>query len=236
MSLPLDQIFNQQTPGQETQPQDNGLQSEESIHQWDDVTSGMNLEIQLEDDAFQPEEGINQENDVTSGMDQETHPQGNAFQSEKNINQWVDVTSEMDNESQPKGNAFQSEESNKQENNVTSDMDHENQSQGNAFQSEESINQGNDVASRTDTSLDKPSAHNRTVRNVRNPCISNIVRKFDRCRKKFVNQVQCLNRHVACYEAINRYHYPKCKTVIGFRQAKFMEKCAPLTVGCQCAV
>ena len=209
MSLPLDQIFNQQAPGQETQPQGNAFQSEGSINQWDDVTSR---------------------------MDQDTEPQGNAFQSEESNNQENNVTSGMDHENQKQGNAFHSEEIINQENDVTSGMDHESQPQDNAFQSEESINQGNDVTSLNDTSLDKPSAHNRTARDVRNPCISDIVRKFDRCRQKFVNQVQCLHRHVACYEAINRYHYPKCKTVIGYRQAQFMKKCAPLSVGCQCAV
>ena len=181
MSLPLDQIFNQQAPGQETQSQGNAFQPEESINQWDDVTSGMNLGPKLEDDAFQPEEGINQENDVTSGMDQDTQPQGDAFQPEKSINQ---------------------------ENNVTSGKD--------AY-------------------LDKSSAHNRTARDVSSPCFSHIVRKFDKCRQKFVGHVQCLNRHIACYKAINIYHYPKCETVIGYRQIKFIDKCPPLPVGCQCA-
>ena len=181
MSLPLDQIFNQQAPGQETQPQGNGFQPEESINQWDDVTSGKNLGPKLKDDAFQPEEGINKENNVTSGMYQNTQPQGDAFQPEKSINQENDVTSGMD-----------------------------------AY-------------------LDKPSAHNRTARDVSSPCFSHIVRKFDKCRQKFVSHVQCLNRHIACYKAINIYHYPKCETVIGYRQIKFIKKCPPLPVGCQCA-
>ena len=181
MSLPLDQIFNQQAPGQEIQPQGNAFQSEESINQWDDFTNGMNLETQLEDVAFQPEEGINQENDVTTGMDQDTQPQGDAFQPEK---------------------------SSKQDNDVTSGMD--------AY-------------------LDKPSAHNRTARDVSSPCFSHIVRKFDKCRQTFVSHVQCLNRHIACHDAIMRYHYPKCETVIGYRQIKFTNKCRPIPVGCQCA-
>ena len=91
ISLPLDQIFNQQAPGQEIQPQGNAFQSEESINQWDDVTSGMNLETQPQGDAFQPEDSLNQENDVTSGMDQDTQPQGDAFQPEKSIKQDNDV-------------------------------------------------------------------------------------------------------------------------------------------------
>ena len=208
MSLPLDQIFNQQAPGQEIQPQGNAFQSEDSINQWDDVTSGMNLETQLEDDAFQPEEGINQENDVTTGMDQDTQPQGDAFQPEDSLNQENDVTSGMDQDTQP---------------------------QSDAFQPEKSINQDSDVASGMDAYLDKPSAHNRTARDVSSPCFSHIVRKFDKCRQKFVSHVECLNRHIACYDAIMRYHYPKCETVIGYRQIKFMNKCRPIPVGCQCA-
>ena len=181
ISLPLDQIFNQQAPGQEIQPQGNAFQSEESINQWDDVTSGMNLETQPQGDAFQPEDSLNQENDVTSGMDQDTQPQGDAFQPEK------------------------------------------------------SIKQDNDVTSGMDAYLDKPFAHNRTARDVSSPCFSHIVRKFDKCRQTFVSHVECLNRHIACHDAIMRYHYPKCETVIGYRQIKFMNKCRPIPVGCQCA-
>ena len=208
MSLPLDQIFIHQAPGQETQPQGNAFQSEESINQWDDVKSGMNLETQLENDAFQPEEGINQENDVTSNMDQETQKQGDALQPEDSLNQ---------------------------ENYVTSGMDQDTQPQGDAFQPKKSINQDIDVTSGMGAYLDKPSAHNRTARDVSSPCFSHIVRKFDKCRQKFVSHVQCLNRHIACYEAINIYHYPKCETVIGYRQTKFINKCRPIPVGCQCA-
>ena len=207
-SLPLDQIFNQPAPGQETQPQGNAFQPEEGINQWDDVTSGKNLGPKLEDDAFQPEEGINKANNVTSGMYQNTQPQGDAFQPEKSINQENDVTSGMDQETQP---------------------------QGDALQPEKSINQENDVTSGMDAYPDKPSAHNRTARDVSSPCFSHIVRKFDKCRQKFVRHVQCLNRHIACYKAINIYHYPKCETVIGYRQIKFINKCPPLPVGCQCA-
>ena len=153
-SLPLDQIFNQQAPGQETQPQRN---------------------------AFQAEESINKENDATSAREEHTQPKDNGFQSEESINQ----------------------------ENVTGGVD---------------------------ASLDKKSAHNRTARDHGSKaCFSHIDRKFDKCRQKFVSHVQCLNRHIACYQAINTYHYPKCKTVIGYRQIKFMKKCPPLSVGCQCA-
>ena len=235
MSLPLDQILNQQAPGQETKPQGNAFQSEESINQWDDVTIGMNLETQPEDDAFQTEEEINQENEVTSGMDQETQPKGDAFQPEDSLNQENDVRSGMDQVNQPQGDAFQPEKSINQENDVTSGMDQDTQPQGDAFQPTQSINQENNVTSGMDAYLDKPSAHNRTARDVSSPCFSHIVRKFDKCRKKFVSHVQCLNRHITCYEAINIYHYPKCETVIGYRQIKFINKCPPLPVACQCA-
>ena len=74
------------------------------------------------------------------------------------------------------------------------------------------------------------SAHNRTARDHGSKaCFSHIERKFNKCRQKFVSQVQCLNRHIACYHAINTYHYPKCKTVIGYRQIKFMKKVSSIT-------
>ena len=112
--------------------------------------------------------------------------------------------------------------------------DQETQIQSDAFQPEENINQESDVTGGLDEILDRPSAHNRTARATNHPCVSHIVRKWDGCRKSYVNIFHCDRTHIFCSQAINVHHSPKCKTVYG-SQVKFISKCPLLPVGCQCA-
>ena len=113
--------------------------------------------------------------------------------------------------------------------------DHGSRPQGDAFRPEESINQQNDVISTLDEFLDRPSAHNRTARDAGHPCVSKIVRKYDHCRRSYVNVFQCKPTRVSCFQAIPKYGKPLCKTVFGFYQAKFISKCPSLAIDCQCA-
>ena len=126
--------------------------------------------------------------------------------------------------------------------------DQDSQPQGDAFRPHESNNQESDVSSALGEFLDRPSAHNRTARDVNHPCVAkppNV--KWDNCRKRFVKEVQCLATHVACLDAVAKYYKPLCKTVYGHDNHKrdyFPHKdrlpphrpnCAPLAIGCQCA-
>ena len=111
--------------------------------------------------------------------------------------------------------------------------DQEDKSEGDNFQPEESINQENDGTSALDEFLDRPSAHNRTARNA-HPCVKKIVRKYDSCRKSHVDEIVCLNTHIACSDAVPKYGKPLCKTVYGFNQLKFIH-CTLLAIDCQCA-
>ena len=103
------------------------------------------------------------------------------------------------------------------------------------FQSDESRNQQSDVTRGMVGFLNIPSAHNRTARDAGRPCVSQIDRKWDDCRKKFVNKVQCLGEHKACIQAIPKYGKPLCRTVFGFREAKYSVNCTSIPVDCQCA-
>ena len=102
-------------------------------------------------------------------------------------------------------------------------------------QPKESVSQETHATSAVDWFPGMPVAHNRTTRDVGHPCVSRIVRVKDWCRNEFVNHVQCLNRHVSCYQAIYNHHYPKCQTVYGYLKAKFVSKCSMLPIGCRCA-
>ena len=104
-----------------------------------------------------------------------------------------------------------------------------------AFQSDESRNQESDVTRGVVGFLNKPSAHNRTARAAGRPCVLQIDRKWDHCRKKFVNKVLCLGEHKACIQAIPKYGKPLCRTVFGFREAKYSVNCTSIPIDCQCA-
>ena len=104
-----------------------------------------------------------------------------------------------------------------------------------AFQSDESRNQESYVTRGVVGFLDRPSKHNRTTRDAGRPCVLQIDRTCDDCRKKFVNKVQCLGEHKACIQAIPKYGKPLCRTVFGFRQAKYSVNCTSVPIDCQCA-
>ena len=80
-----------------------------------------------------------------------------------------------------------------------------------------------------------PTANDRIVRNT-HPCVSRVVRKFDSCRRSWVNELQCKRTHPACSYVIKTHGIPKCQPVYGFRNATFVEICPSLTIDCQCAV
>ena len=105
-----------------------------------------------------------------------------------------------------------------------------------AFQLDaESRNQESDVTSGVVGFLGRPSAHNRTARDAGRPCVLQIDRKWDACRKKFVNKAQCLGEHKACIQAIPKYGKPLCRTVFGFREVKYSVNCTSIPIDCQCA-
>ena len=107
----------------------------------------------------------------------------------------------------------------------------ENELEDAAFQSDESRNQERGVVG----FFNMPSAHNRTARAAGRPCVLQIDRKWDHCRKKLVNKVQCLGEHKACIQAIPKYGKPLCSTVFGFREAKYSVNCTSIPIDCQCA-
>ena len=82
--------------------------------------------------------------------------------------------------------------------------------------------------------LESPTAHNRIARNA-HLCVSKVVREFDSCRNFWVNKVECKGRHPACNYVIPIHRVAKCRTVYGFRNAKFANKCSALPIDCQCA-
>ena len=110
-------------------------------------------------------------------------------------------------DSQPVVHAIESEDNKSQESNHTSD--------------------GNGI-------LESPTAHDRIARNA-HPCVSKVVRDFDSCRNLWVDKVECKGRHPACNYVIPIHRAPKCHTVYGFRNAKFVNKCSALPINCQCA-
>ncbi|CAH3022392.1 unnamed protein product [Porites evermanni] len=79
-------------------------------------------------------------------------------------------------------------------------------------------------------------AHNGTAGGANNPCLYDRGRKWDSCRQKYVQEVYCHSTHAVCYGALAKgYSYPACKVVIGYPQAKYISKCAALSIDCQCA-
>ncbi|XP_074605816.1 uncharacterized protein LOC141858867 [Acropora palmata] len=79
-------------------------------------------------------------------------------------------------------------------------------------------------------------ARSRIARDTGNAfCVKKIEWKWDSCRKAFVQRVHCLNSHISCYDSIVKYKYPKCITVYGYRNNKFLGKCRTLPLACQCA-
>lgn len=110
----------------------------------------------------------------------------------------------------------------------------ESQPGGDAIEPEESISQESNHTSDVIGSLESPSAHDRTARNT-HACVSGVVREFDSCRNLWVEKVECKGRHPACNHVIPKHRIPKCQTVYGFRNAKFVTKCPSLPIDCQCA-
>ncbi|KAJ7384434.1 hypothetical protein OS493_021846 [Desmophyllum pertusum] len=108
------------------------------------------------------------------------------------------------------------------------------QPQGDAFEPEESISQESDVTSDVNKVLEIPSAHNRTARNAHS-CISGMMREYDLRRSSWVDKVHCSRSHPDCNHVIPTYGTPKCQTVFGFRQAKFIGQCDSLPIDCKCA-
>ncbi|XP_015771168.1 PREDICTED: uncharacterized protein LOC107349504 [Acropora digitifera] len=79
-------------------------------------------------------------------------------------------------------------------------------------------------------------ARSRIARDTGNSfCVKKIEWKWDSCRKAFVQRFHCLNSHISCYDSIVKYKYPKCITVYGYRNNKFLGKCRTLPLACQCA-
>ncbi|XP_078347801.1 uncharacterized protein LOC144632912 [Oculina patagonica] len=110
--------------------------------------------------------------------------------------------------SQPQGDAFEPEESNySQESNITSDV--------NRF-------------------FEIPTAYNRTARST-HPCVSGIAREYDWCRSSVVVMVKCDGSHPACNHVIPIHSRPRCQTVYGYRNSKFVNKCPTLAIDCKCA-
>lgn len=86
-----------------------------------------------------------------------------------------------------------------------------------------------------DKAPETPLAHNRTTRSAGNWCIQQIDRVWDNCRKKYVDKFKCRSQHVSCQQAITKHNKPKCVTVYGYPQLKFVSKCDHLPMDCQCA-
>ena len=103
-----------------------------------------------------------------------------------------------------------------------------------AIELEESISQERNHTSDVIGFLERPTEHDRIARNA-HPCVSKVVREFDSCRNLWVNKVECKGRHPACNYVISVHRVPKCHTVYGFRNTKFVNKCSALPIDCQCA-
>lgn len=105
--------------------------------------------------------------------------------------------------------------------------------QSDVIGSEELTSQANDVPSVIDAFVDSRIAHNRTSRNA-HPCIEKWVKGFDYCRNRTVTTAVCFSMHPACNHVVAQHYEPKCQTVYGFKRAKFVMKCPPLAVDCEC--
>ena len=110
------------------------------------------------------------------------------------------------------------------------------QIQADTILSEGRVNSGSDVTSDLDTAPEMPLAHNRTTRQANNRCLLRIERVWDKCRGQLVDRYQCRSQHVSCQQAIPKHNKPKCETVYGYPQAKFVSLCASLPIDCRCAV
>lgn len=104
----------------------------------------------------------------------------------------------------------------------------------NATEPEKNINQESKITSDGFGVMERPTAHDRIVRNT-HPCVSRVAREFDSCRNLWVNKVQCKRSHPACSSVVGTHGIPKCQPVYGFRNASFVTKCSSLPIDCQCA-
>ena len=93
------------------------------------------------------------------------------------------------------------------------------QHQDATFQPEENRNQESDVTRGLVGFLDKPSAYNRSTRDVHIPaCLKPQINfEWDECQGMFVGKDLCLREHKACIQAIPKYGKTLCRTVYGFR-------------------
>ena len=103
-----------------------------------------------------------------------------------------------------------------------------------SIKSDENTIQESEVTRTLDGMVSRQSAHDRTARDVNNPCISKIEWTYDKCRKMYVKKTHCHSESVACLSAIADYGKPLCVTVYG-TEARFLKKCKLLPIGCQCA-
>ena len=99
---------------------------------------------------------------------------------------------------------------------------------------EENIGQEGNHTSDGNGFQESPTAHIRIARNA-HPCVLKVQREFDSCRNLWVDKVECKGRHQACNYVIPIHRVPKCHTVYGFRNSKFVNKCSALPIDCQCA-
>ena len=68
------------------------------------------------------------------------------------------------------------------------------------------------------------------------PCVSDeMPAKFDSCRNKIITEVRCLQRSSDCLPSIFKWGFPKCKTVYGYKEAKYITRCNRIAIDCQCA-
>ena len=103
-----------------------------------------------------------------------------------------------------------------------------------AIESEESISRKSNYTSDGNGFQESPTTHHRNARNA-HPCVSKVVREIDSCRNLWIDKVECNGRHSVCNYVIPIHRVPKCRTVYGFRNAAFVNKCSALPIDCQCA-
>ena len=103
-----------------------------------------------------------------------------------------------------------------------------------AIEPKESISQESNHTSGGNGLRESATVHNRIARNA-HPCVSKVVREFDSCRNLWVDKVECKGRHPTCNYVIPIHRIAKCRTVYGFRNAMFVNKCSALPIDCECA-
>lgn len=111
---------------------------------------------------------------------------------------------------------------------VEQSREQEIQHQDATFQPEENRNQESNVTRGLVGFLGKPSAHNRTTRDVQIP----VCFKWDECRGMHVSKDLCQSEHKACLQAIPKYGKALCRTVYGFLQAKYSKNCTSIPIDC----